>query len=114
MDLPKASRDRDQPAIAAADAGINCAGKLKLERKAEDMALHRAQCRSIACAEGRSLADATQVLARPEGRPSHVQSLNTYAKISGATMLASELIKNLGVSTASFPHVIFSLGGAPE
>ena len=42
------------------------------------------------------------------------QSFSTYAKISGATMLASELMKNLGVSTASLPQVIFSFGGAPE
>src|SRR6476646_11900226 len=36
------------------------------------------------------------------------------AKTSGATMVASDSITNLGVSTFSFPHVIFSLGTAPE
>jgi hypothetical protein len=38
----------------------------------------------------------------------------TSAKISGATMLASLSTMNFGVSTASFPQVIFSLGTAPE
>ena len=38
----------------------------------------------------------------------------TFAKISGATIVASDSIINFGVSTLSFPHVIFSLGTAPE
>ncbi len=38
----------------------------------------------------------------------------TYAKISGATIEASELIMNLGVSSESLYQVIFSLGTAPE
>jgi hypothetical protein len=37
-----------------------------------------------------------------------------YPKISGATMLASELILYRGVSASSLPQVIFSLAGAPE
>ena len=39
---------------------------------------------------------------------------NTYANISGATIAASDSITWLGVSTPSFPHVIFSFGTAPE
>jgi len=39
---------------------------------------------------------------------------STYAKISGATMVASELMANLGVSMSSLPQVIFSVGLAPE
>src|ERR1051326_3869321 len=38
----------------------------------------------------------------------------TLAKISGATIVASDSMTNLGVSTLSFPQVIFSLGTAPE
>src|SRR4030095_9805324 len=38
----------------------------------------------------------------------------TFAKTKGTTMVASDSITNLGVSTFSFPHVIFSLGTAPE
>ena len=38
----------------------------------------------------------------------------TQAKISGATMVASDSTMNLGVLTPSLPHVIFSLGTAPE
>jgi hypothetical protein len=38
----------------------------------------------------------------------------TYAKISGATMEASDSMMNLGVLSPSLPQVIFSLGTAPE
>ena len=38
----------------------------------------------------------------------------TFAKISGTTMVASDSIMYFGVLTFSFPHVIFSLGTAPE
>src|SRR4030095_14203093 len=38
----------------------------------------------------------------------------TFAKTNGATIVASDSITKLGVSTFSFPHVIFSLGTAPE
>ncbi len=41
-------------------------------------------------------------------------SASTYAKISGATIVASDSITNRGVSIASFSQVIFSLGTAPE
>ena len=37
-----------------------------------------------------------------------------YAKISGATMVASLSIMYFGVLMSSFPQVIFSLGTAPE
>ena len=37
-----------------------------------------------------------------------------FAKISGATIVASDSMMNFGVSTLSFPHVIFSFGTAPE
>src|SRR5690606_16018279 len=39
---------------------------------------------------------------------------STYAKIRGATIVASDSIMNFGVSTSSLPQVIFSLGTAPE
>jgi hypothetical protein len=39
---------------------------------------------------------------------------NTCAKINGATMVASDSMTYLGVFTPSLPHVIFSLGTAPE
>jgi hypothetical protein len=39
---------------------------------------------------------------------------NRYAKIKGATMVASLSIINLGVFISNFPQVIFSLGTAPE
>ena len=38
----------------------------------------------------------------------------TLANTNGATMVASDSIMNFGVSTLSLPHVIFSLGTAPE
>src|SRR4029077_7957483 len=37
-----------------------------------------------------------------------------FAKTNGATIVASDSITNRGVSTFSFPHVIFSFGTAPE
>lgn len=37
-----------------------------------------------------------------------------FAKISGATIVASDSMMYFGVSTLSFPHVIFSFGTAPE
>src|SRR5690606_16495109 len=39
---------------------------------------------------------------------------STLAKISGATIVASDSMMNDGVSTPSLPQVIFSLGIAPE
>ena len=50
----------------------------------------------------------------PPSPPSRHQSFSTYAKINGATIVASLWIMNLGVSTSSLPHVIFSFGTAPE
>ena len=38
----------------------------------------------------------------------------TLANTNGATIVASDSIMNFGVSTLSLPHVIFSLGTAPE
>ena len=37
-----------------------------------------------------------------------------YAKINGATMVASDSTINFGVLISSLPHVIFSFGTAPE
>ncbi len=37
-----------------------------------------------------------------------------HAKMSGATIVASDSTMNLGVSAESLPHVIFSFGTAPE
>ncbi len=39
---------------------------------------------------------------------------STHANISGATIVASLSTIYLGVFISSFPHVIFSLGTAPE
>ena len=39
---------------------------------------------------------------------------STQAKTSGATIVASLSMMNLGVSMPSLPHVIFSFGTAPE
>jgi len=39
---------------------------------------------------------------------------NTYPKINGATIVASDSIMYFGVSTPSLPQVIFSFGTAPE
>ncbi len=54
--------------------------------------------------------------APPEGRerlaPRHQP--RTLAKISGATMVASDSMMNFGVSMPSLPQVIFSFGTAPE
>src|SRR5690606_15754201 len=46
--------------------------------------------------------------------PSRPYQPRTYAKISGATIVASDSMMNFGVSMLSLPHVIFSLGTAPE
>ena len=42
------------------------------------------------------------------------QHPRTYAKISGATIVASDSMMYFGVSAPSLPQVIFSLGTAPE
>lgn len=39
---------------------------------------------------------------------------STLANIRGATIVASDSMMNRGVSTLSFPQVIFSFGTAPE
>src|SRR5207249_5865760 len=39
---------------------------------------------------------------------------STFANTSGATMVASDSMMYFGVSTLNLPHVIFSLGTAPE
>jgi hypothetical protein len=39
---------------------------------------------------------------------------STQAKINGATIVASLSMMNFGVLAPSLPHVIFSLGTAPE
>src|SRR5207247_9303960 len=39
---------------------------------------------------------------------------STFANTSGATMVASDSMMYFGVSTLNLPHVIFSLGKAPE
>ena len=46
--------------------------------------------------------------------PAHDILTMTMAKINGATMEASDSTMKRGVSTASLPQVIFSLGTAPE
>ncbi len=39
---------------------------------------------------------------------------NNHAKISGATIVASDSTMNLGVLISNLPQVIFSFGTAPE
>ena len=39
---------------------------------------------------------------------------SSHAKMSGATIVASDSTMNFGVSMPSLPHVIFSFGTAPE
>ena len=39
---------------------------------------------------------------------------STFAKINGATMVASDSMTYFGVAAPSLPHVIFSFGTAPE
>jgi hypothetical protein len=43
-----------------------------------------------------------------------IYQFRTRAKTSGATIVASDSMMNFGVLTSSLPHVIFSLGSAPE
>ena len=43
-----------------------------------------------------------------------IYQFNNQAKISGATIVASDSTINFGVLMSSFPHVIFSFGTAPE
>ena len=50
---------------------------------------------------------------KKDGKSSDYQP-RTFAKISGATIVASDSIIYFGVSVFSFPQVIFSLGTAPE
>ncbi len=59
-----------------------------------------------------ALGNAGDLSGRPSG--SVPQSPSTYAKIRGATIIASELMLNRGVPASSLPQVIFSLAGAPE
>ncbi len=60
--------------------------------------------------------DATRSQAglRTDARAIRVYQPRTFAKMSGATMVASDSIMYFGVSTLSLPQVIFSLGTAPE
>src|SRR5579885_2920727 len=46
--------------------------------------------------------------------PARRHQPRTLANINGATMVASDSMINRGVSTLSFPQVIFSFGTAPE
>ena len=46
--------------------------------------------------------------------PSSAHQPKIQAKMSGATIVASDSTMYLGVSCESLPHVIFSLGTAPE
>lgn len=62
-----------------------------------------------------TLADAHPEFGRPVAPgPVPAQASSRYWKIRGATIEASEFTRNFGVSTSSFPQVIFSFGGAPE
>ncbi len=72
---------------------------------------HRAQKEQIrgTVSRRRQIVDAGR--ARTRGR---CYQPSTFAKMRGATIVASDSIRNLGVSTPSLPQVIFSLGTAPE
>jgi len=52
--------------------------------------------------------------AQNEMNQNEVYISSKYAKIRGATMVASLSIMNFGVLMSSFPQVIFSFGTAPE
>jgi 16S rRNA (cytidine1402-2'-O)-methyltransferase len=79
---------------------------------------------AAALAAGSSVRDAAAALAAETGRPRrdlYRRALalgryqpSTYANMSGATMDASDSTMNFGVFASSLPHVIFSLGTAPE
>ena len=57
---------------------------------------------------------AASVLGLARARPrSEAHQPSTDAKISGATIVASDSIRNIGVSSSSLPQVIFSVGNAP-
>jgi hypothetical protein len=62
--------------------------------------------------------DDVEVRSRKEALPLTslfaTHQFKTLAKISGATIVASDSIMNLGVCSASLPQLIFSLGTAPE
>lgn len=50
----------------------------------------------------------------PPFRRSAFYQPSMYAKINGATIVASDSTINFGVCISSLPHVIFSFGTAPE
>ncbi|CAN5525523.1 hypothetical protein BH23BAC4_BH23BAC4_15100 [soil metagenome] len=73
--------------------------------------------RKKGCATVLGCAAFKAVLAREKYYPiaaSFSISAITTAKTSGATIVASDSIINLGVSAPSLPQVIFSFGTAPE
>ena len=55
-----------------------------------------------------------KVIAKAIGSYSASYQPKIYAKISGATIDASDSMMNFGVSSPNLPQVIFSLGTAPE
>jgi hypothetical protein len=72
-----------------------------------------------ACAPNAPKITASAALMLPSATKSRATGCTCYspriiANISGATMDASLSMTYLGVSIPSLPHVIFSLGTAPE
>src|SRR5690606_25984327 len=71
-------------------------------------------CRTPSKSNGKQLQLALASLTSSRLRLSVCYCPNTIAKINGATIVASELIANLGVFSSNLPQVIFSVGFAPE
>ena len=77
------------------------------KRSAQSSTRYRAAASSTVQGVCLALIRLSPVLASRALRPS------TWAKMSGATMVASDSMMKLGVVTSSLPHVIFSLGRRP-
>ena len=82
------------------------------QQSASDVAMERRDASPSAPAAGETGGIAGSTV--PASGSSTPYQPSTFAKISGATIVASDSMMNLGVSMPSLPQVIFSLGTAPE
>ena len=80
------------------------------QQTVSDVAMERRDALRRARAAGEAVAGS----ALPASGSSTPYQPSTFANISGATIVASDSMMNLGVSTPSLPQVIFSFGTAPE
>jgi hypothetical protein len=77
----------------------------------------RLRTRGPTCPQVGFLCRGTESVSRPVERSGYLADgyqPSTWAKISGATIVASDSTMNFGVSIPSLPQVIFSFGTAPE